>query len=323
MTENSNLDDNSLLNDFVKNNEYKEPEVHNANVIKEENIGNSIRREVKRIDADSNFVNIPLADLPYGAFYDDGVKISIRPTKTKEIQSFAVVNEKNPYDVIVKLNELLSACVKIENIATNDVMNHTDLIDGDRDTITLLIAKISSKFGKKIEKLVKCACNADVKLEMIPANYIYKSHHEKLLKYFNTSSKRYEFKLKNGALINLAPPTLGLIQDINNYMLVKATKSGGKETPNITFMQTLPFIEAGKGVKSLDFKQLEQKEYDFTKMNDELFMFVYDCIDMLSFGITECKVNCTCGREVRTGFGFPDGARSLFVIHNSFDELIG
>lgn len=316
-------DNNNLLNEFVKNNEYKEPTIQNSNVIKEEFIGDSVRRQVTKIDADSNYVNIPLNDLPYGVFYDDGVKISIRPVKTKEIQSFAVVNEKNPYDVIVKLNELLSACVKVENIVTGKVMNHTDLFDGDRDTIAILIAKMSSKFGKKIEKIEKCACSLDVKIEMIPANYVYKTHNEKLLKYFNTDTKRYEFKLKNGASVNLAPPTLGLVQDITNYMLVKATKSGGKESPNITFMQTLPFLEAGKGVKSLDFKQLEQKEYDFTKMNDELFMFVYDCIDMLSFGITDCKTNCTCGREVHTNFGFPNGARSLFVISNSFDELIG
>lgn len=317
------MEDNNILNEFIKNNEYQEPVKQDSNIIKEDYVGDSVRRQVSKIDADSNYVNIPLNDLPYGIFYDDGVKISIRPVKTKEIQSFAVVNEKNPYDVIVKLNELLSACVKVENIMTHNVMNHTDLLDGDRDTIAILIAKMSSKFGKKIEKKIKCACSLDVNIEMIPSNYVYKTHHEKLIKYFNTTSKRYEFKLKNGATVNLAPPTLGLVQDINNYMLVKATKSGGKETPNITFMQTLPYLEAGKGVKSLDFKQLEQKEFDFTKMNDELFMFVYDCTDMITFGIEECKTNCTCGREVHTNFGFPNGSRSLFVIPNSFDELIG
>lgn len=316
-------DNNNMLNEFIKNNEYKEPIKDESNIIKEEYNGDNVRRQVSKIEADSNYVNIPLNDLPYGIFYDDGVKISIRPVKTKEIQSFAVVNEKNPYDVIVKLNELLSACVKVENIMNNNVMSYTDLLDGDRDTIAILIAKMSSKFGKKIEKAVKCSCNLEVKIEMMPANYVYKTHHEKLIKYFNTSSKKYEFKLKNGAIVNLAPPTLGLVQDINNYMLVKATKSGGKETPNITFMQTLPYLEAGKGVRSLDFKQLEQKEFDFTKMNDELFMFVYDCTDMITFGIEDCKTNCACGREVHTNFGFPNGSRSLFVIPNSFDELIG
>jgi hypothetical protein len=310
-----------LLKDFVKSNDYKSNTTNLPENV--EYIGNNIKQKVDKIEADSNWLNIPLSDIPHGVFYKDGIKISIRPVNTKEIQSFAVVNEKNPYDVMVKMNELLSTCVKIENVLNNDILTYTDLYDGDRDTLVILIAKASAKSGKKIEKKILCACGLDVLIEMVPSNYVYKTHHEKLIKYFDTVTKKYNFTLKSGAKVELAPPTLGLVQDINNYMLVKATKSQGKETPNVTFMQTLPYIKAGLGVKSLTFEQLTQEEYNFTKMNKELFMFIYDTIDMISFGIEDCKSTCTCGREVHTHFGFPDGARSLFFVSNPFDELIG
>ncbi len=308
-----------MLNKFVESNDHK-PAEQPKNV---EYIGSNVRQKVDKIEADSDYLNILLTDLPHGIFYHDGVKISIRPLKTKEIQSFAVVDERNPYDVMVKLNELLSACVKIENIVTKEPMAYTDIFDGDRDTIILIIAKASAKFGRKIEKLVKCACGIENKLELIPMNYVYKKHSPDIEPWFNPSTKRYELRLKSGAAIDLAPPTIGLVQDINNYMLVKATKSQGKDTPNITFMQTVPYIKAGKGVKNMTFEQMEQEEYNFQHMNDELFMFTYEAIDMISFGIEECKSTCKCGREVKAKFGFPNGARALFIIPNSFRELIG
>ncbi len=308
------------LTEFLTNNEPKPMQEQPSNV---QYFGDNIKRQVDVIEASSTWINIPLDHLAHKFFYDDGIMVSIRPTKTIEIQSFAVVNEKNPYDVMMKLNELLSACVLIKDIKNNRTLPYTELIDGDRDTIAILIAKASSKFGKKIEKEVECECKLKVKIELIPANYSYKNHHPKLEKYFNHETKRYEFKLKNGAKVKLAPPTLGLIQDVNSYMLVKTTKSGGKIPPNVTFMQTLPYIKAGEGVKTMTYEQLEQAEFEFAKMNDELFQVVYDAIDMISFGIEVAKANCQCGREVHTSFGFPNGARSLFIIPNAFDELVG
>lgn len=317
--ENDVIKNDDLLKDFVANNDYK-PNVPNNEKI--EQIGPNIRHGVSKIEVDSDWMNIPIKDLPHSEFYSEGIRISIRPLKTKEMQSFAVVNEKNPYDVIAKLNELLSACVKIENMETGEALTYKDIYDGDRDTLAMLIAKASAKYGRKIEKIEKCPkCAEENKIEMVPSNYKYKTHHEKLLKYFNVNTKKYEFTLKSGASVKMAPPTLGLVQDVNNYILVKTTKT--KETPNITFMQTFPYIQSGIGIKSMTYEQLEQAEYEFTKMNQDLFQFVYDTVDMISFGIDDCKVTCKCGQEVHTHFGFPNGPRDLFIVSNAFDEFIG
>lgn len=316
---NTGENNDNLLSEFVRNNEYKPS--GNELPPNTEVFGSNIRQKVEKIEADGTWINIPTRDLPYGEFYPDGTMISIRPVKTKEMQSFAVVNEKNPYDVQVKLNELLSACLKIENVVSRAPMSYLDIIDGDRDTIAIVLAKASAKYGKKIEKVVKCTCSLDVNIELIPANYTYKTHHEKMINFFNKDTKRYEFKLNTGASIKLAPPTIGLAQAINNYIIVKSAKSGNKETPNLAFMQTFPYIQAGKGVKTMEYDEIAQAEYEFSKMNDDLFQFTYEAIDMIAFGIEDVKSTCTCGREVHTHFGFPDGARNLFFIRNAFDQF--
>ncbi len=307
------------LMDFLKENENAQPE-EISNV---QHFGDSSRQKVDKINASDTWLNIPLKDLPYGQFYPIGTHISIQPVSTKEIEAFAIVNDKNPYDVQLKLNEVLTACTKIVFI-DGSVGSYKDIQNGDRDTLAIIIAKASVKNGRKIEKGVVCSCNKEEQMiEMIPANYVYKQESEDIKEFFNENTRRYEFELENGDTVYLAPPSIGLTEDINNYIFYQTTKSQGKVTPNITFMQTIPYIKAGRGVKTLSIEQLEQEEYNFSKMNEELFMFIYDAIDLMSFGIETVKSKCTkCGSEIATHFTFPGGARSLFVVPNAFKQFI-
>jgi hypothetical protein len=74
----------------------------------------------------------------------------------------------------------------------------------------------------------------------------------------------------------------------------------------------------------MSIEQLEQEEFNFSKMNEELFMFIYDAIDKMDFGIDEVKDNCKkCGKENKTPFSFPGGAKNLFIIPNAFKQFIG
>ena len=88
-------------------------------------------------------------------------------------------------------------------------------------------------------------------------------------------------------------------------------------------MQNLPYIKAGNGVTKLSIEQLEQEEFNFTKMNDEMFMVISDVVDKISFGIEKLKGKCpTCSQEVYTTFGFPNGARALFIVPNAFKQFV-
>lgn len=312
-----------FLNEDENNDNNKSNNSENKNI---EYFGPNSRQKVDKIDADSDWIDIPLKELPYGKFYKLGTHIFIRPAKTKEIESFAIVNEKNPYDVVLKLNEILSACVKIQ-FQDGTVGTYRDIQNGDRDTLAIIISRASAKKGRVLQKAAYCTCSGsnkeEILIDLLPANYVYKVEDDTLKPYFDEDTRTYKFTMYNDIQIELAPPTIGLTEDINNYIFFQTTKSGGKTVPNITFMQALPYIKAGKGVKSLSIEQLEQEEYNFSKMNDEMFMVIYDAIDLMSFGVEKLKSYCPkCSQEVYANFGFPDGPRSLFIIPNAFKQFV-
>lgn len=326
MTDNPNENVNNHLKQFIEENDpqanMNKAPLENPNI---QNFGPNTKQKVAYIEADSNYISIELDQLPFGRFYIPGTRIQVRPLKTKEIESFAVINEKNAFDVKQKLNEVLKACVKII-FPDGSYGTYRDIKDGDRDTISIILSKMSKKHGAKLEKEVACKCgiNQPTKIELLPANYVYKQENPKLTKWFNEDSRTYTFVLKSGAPVSLAPPTIGITEDVDAYILSQALKSGGKTSPNITFMQCITYMLAGRGVKSMDPEKMAQEEFNFTKLNEDLFQFIYDTVDMISFGIEEIKTLCQgCGEEVRTSFGFPKGARDLFMLSNAFDELIG
>ncbi len=324
MNDNKNTED--ILNEFIENSENNKSE--NEVIVDDKNIqyfGPNVKQKVDYIEADSQQNNIPLNILPFSKFYQDGTLIYIRPAKTKEIESFSIVNDQNQFDVINKLNEILSACVKIE--CNGKPLSYRDIMDGDRDTLAILVARLSIKNGKKIEKPAICNCTTpaqEIKIDMIPANYIYFKENDDIKDFFNNNLKVYEFPLENGNSVKLAPPTIGLTQDVNNYIFYKTASSEGKVTPNVTFMKCLPYMKSGLGIKNLSLEQLEQEEFNFTMINDELFMFIDDCVNnYLIFGIEKLKSFCPkCREEVYTQFGFPEGARNLFIVRNAFKQFI-
>lgn len=318
-------EEDHLMN-YINDNERKpEPiEIQNFEVF-----GENKKMKVDFIEsvADSQWSDIELKYLPYGKFYPAGTHISIRPAKTAEIQSFATTNDKNPYDVQLKLNELLSACIKI-SYQNGSYGNYKDIFDGDRDTIAIIISKATSSHGSKVEKKVVCDCSdrSEQSIEFIPANYVYSVDNENIRPFFNADSRKYEFPLEDGTTIKMAPPTIGLTECVNQYVFQKTTESqsqGKMVVPNVTFMLAIQYIKAGEGVKELTYEQLEQEEYRFSKMNKDHFIFIYEVIDYMNFAVKAAKTNCkSCGKEMSTPFRFPNGAKSLFIVQNAFDKFI-
>lgn len=312
------------LMNFIKDSESNKPnqmQEVNQNI---EQFGNNTRQKVDKIEATSDWVEIPMSHLPYNKFYRPGTRISIRAAKTAEIESFAVINEKNEYDVIMKTNEMLAACSQVL-FPDGTKGSYREIQNGDRITLIILIAKMSAKKGRTISKTITCDCKNDVVVEYIPANYEYAIEDEDIAPYFNPSLGIYEFPLESGADVKLAPPTIGIQEDISNYIFVQTMKSGGKKLPNLAFMQTIPSIKAGLRVnKKMTPEQLEQEEYNFSKMNSDMFVFVHDVVmNKMDFGVKSVKCSCpNCGEEVRAEFGYPDGPRSLFIVPNPFKQFI-
>lgn len=312
------------LMNFINDSEKSNQQNKNENI---ETFGQSYRKGVNHIEsrADSDWVNIPLKDLPFGRYYQAGTTIFIRPAKTKEIESFALVNEQSYLDVILKMNEILSACTKV-NLPDGTIGTSRDILDGDRVTIVVLIAKASAKNGRKIEKTATCHCKEEVKIELIPANYVYKDKDEELEPFYNVDTNKFVFELNNGAVVKLAMPTIGLTSDLVTYLTtesIKAQTSGGNFEINLQAQKLLPYIKAGEGYTSMTHEQIQQAEFEFSKMNDEVFMVINEVEEKMSFGIEKLKCTCPkCSREVYTNFSYPNGVRALFIIPNSIKQLV-
>lgn len=324
MTENDENAQNDHLMDFVKNTETP-AELENKNI---QHFGSNTREKVTKIELNNEWQEISLKDLPYGKFYPIGTHLYVRPATTKEIQGFAVINEKNPHDVQLKLNEVLSSCTKLVYLDGSEG-NYKSIQDGDRDTISIIISKVTAKAGKKLEKTVSCDCTPgghEEKIELVPANYKYIQENEDIAQFFDHEKRVYVFPISIDGTdidVSLAPPTIGLTEDINNYIFYKVTKSEGKILPNITFMQTIPYMKAGLGVKNLSIEELENEEFKFTKISSELFEFIYDTIELINFGVEKLTKQCSkCGKELTSTFTFPSGARALFIVPNAFKQYI-
>src|SRR5574343_937134 len=55
-----------------------------------------------------------IKEFPCGVFYPTGSTIQIRPAEVKEIQAYSMVDDNNYYDIVEKMNEMLSSCVRIK-----------------------------------------------------------------------------------------------------------------------------------------------------------------------------------------------------------------
>ena len=270
----------------------------------------------------SNWQNIPLNVLPYGKFYQTGTNIFIKPLSSKEIQSFSVVNEESEYDVNVKLNLLFKTCVQIKFL-DGSYGTYRDLMDGDRQTIAILLSRLSAKNGRRISQKATTQSGDEIEIEMIPANYVYLQQEEWLDEFFNEETKVYEFSSSDGRSFKLAPPTIGITEDVNNYALTISLQSQGKKYPDFSFLKCIPYIKAGNKINSLSFETLEQEEFNFSKMNDDIFVAIDDAINYLDFGVEKLQKTLDSGETVTAPFRYPNGARSLFIVPNAFRQFVG
>lgn len=285
--------------------------------------GDNKRQKVDKIIID-DWINIPLKTLPYNKFYQTGTEIYIKALTTKEKQAFAVVNEDNPLDVSNKLNEVFQSCVKVI-LPGGEHGTYRDLMYGDQYTMSLALAKLSAKNGRKFEHTVKAKNGEEVTIEMVPANYVYKEEDE-LEEFFNLETKVYEIKNpSNGDVIKLAPPTIGIVEDLHKYLFKKGIESrDGSSLPSASFIECILYIEAGKGVKEIDIKRFEQLEYEFERLNGERFEVINDVVEnYINFDITKIKAQSSTGEWVESPFRIPGGARNLFIVPNALKSFIG
>jgi hypothetical protein len=297
--------------------------------LQETNVGNNNSNEDKTeiTDAqqwdtgratDLQFFAFDAKTFPLGIFYPEGTKILIRAAQVREIQAYSMVDDTNFYDIIEKMNDMLSNCVRIKYPDKDLPVSYLDLKDGDRYYAIFLIRELTFQKGNDLVSEVSCNCGETVKIEMRRNNFVIYEQPEKLADFFNQQTKKYELKTKTGSRFSIGIPNIGLQKSFSKYIIDEAKK---KKISNMSFLKIVPFTISDK--ISITGEGIEKYLKEFQNMNETDFQFLNSVVNMLKFGIKEVKKSChACGTEVHTDFTFPERASGIFIIQDAFDKFI-
>jgi hypothetical protein len=240
----------------------------------------------------------------------------VRPAQVKEIQSYSMVDDSNFYDVVEKMNDMLQACVRIK-YPDGKMASFLEIKDQDRLFLIFLIRELTFQQGNSLAVTAKCTCGNDIKIELNRKSFVFHEIDEKLERFFNHSSRSYEFKVINGKTFEVTPPNIGLQKSFTDFII---RENNEKRTPNLAFLKIIPFMMGGR--TNITYDGVKAKVKEFEEMDDISFQFLNAAVNKMTFGIKELKGICECGEEVHTDMQFPDGAAGIFVISDAFDAYI-
>lgn len=273
------------------------------------------RPEVNRT-TDLQYFNMDIRELPCGQFYPTGTLFMVRPAQVREIQSYAMVDDNNFYDIVEKMNDMLQACVRIK-YPDGKIGSFLEIKDQDRLFLIFLIRELTFQQGNALAVSVRCGCGVDLKVELVRSNFVFHETDEKLEKYYNIATKTFQFKTINGKFFELTPPNIGLQKSFTDYIV---RENQEKRTPNLAFLKIIPFLMTGR--TSITFDGIKAKVIEFEDLDDISFQFLNAAVGKMTIGISELKTTCECGEEVRTDMQFPNGASGIFVVSDAFDAYI-
>lgn len=266
--------------------------------------------------SDLQFFAFDIADFPCADLYPAGTLIKIRAAQVKEIQAYSMVDDTNVYDIVEKMNDMLSACVRVQ-YSDGTIGSFLDLRDPDRFFTVFLIRELTFQNGTSLVTKAECNCGNEVSIELTRENFEFHKVDEKIKKFYNPSMRCYTFETKNGKVFNISQPTIGIQKSFTEYII---KENAEKRKPNLSFLKIIPFLLHDRTSITLDGIKAKLDEYQ--KMDDMSFQFLNSAVEKMTFGIKQVSKKCSCGLEVHSDSIFPDGASAIFVIHDAFDQFI-
>jgi len=251
-----------------------------------------------------------------GRFYPEDAKISVRAAKVGEIRNFSIVDETNLVDMEEKLNYIVKNCVRITS--GKKKLSYKDILEEDRFYILLSIRDLT--FPEPENKLMTQARDKDglefdveisakyFQLSTIPAD---------IEKYYSHESRSFLIETKSFGTIEMAPPTIGIMETVTDYIKTKQINGGQWDQ---AFLQVLPYIQ--QDWRGFNERSIFQGEIDFQGWSERKYMLVYRLAEKMRVGIKpEMLVQHEDG-EVLVPINFRDGLKSLFIISDITGELL-
>ncbi len=266
--------------------------------------------------SDLNYFSFDINEFPCNVFYPQGTIIQVRAAQVKEVQSYSMVDDKNFYDIIEKMNEMLSSCVRVK-YSDGTFGTYLDIKDADRFYLIFLIRELTFQKGTTLSTTARCSCGLDVNIDLVRVNFKRYDVNEKLKPHFDNRAGCFKFELTNNKMYLLSAPSIGVQKSFTEYII---SQNAQKKKPNLSFLKIVPFLCVGKN--SLNQEEIKLELEKFQKMDDISFQFLNSAVEKMTFGIEELQSYCQCGLEIHTPMVFPNGPSAIFVIHDAFDKFI-
>jgi hypothetical protein len=282
--------------------------------------------EIQRIQGLVGYIDFDTANLPSGGnFYRSDMKIHIRPARVGEIRDFSTMDEQNIKDVDDKLNNMLMMCIKI-NFGKSPG-SYKDLMEEDRIYLLLALRELTFKDGEAQLLLsvkghdcpAKSSSSTPAKVELRTTNLEFQEIDEQVAGYYDHTNKCYSIQTKSYGEIRMAPPTIGVMRCITDY--IREREEAGQNWDKAS-LQILPYIQ--REWRGWSKKDIFAVITDFQGWDSGKYSVIFRLAEKMKIGVKpELKHTCLgCGTEVLAPLEFPDGIKSLFVIPDISHELL-
>ncbi len=266
--------------------------------------------------SDLHYFAFDVKEFPCGIFYPAGSTIQVRAAQVKEIQAYSMVDDNNFYDIVEKMNDMLSSCVRIKYLDGN-IGSYMDIKDPDRYFLIFLIRELTFQKGSTLTTTATCNCGNEVQVELRRDNFKFFDTNERIMKFFDPSTRSFRFEVKNGQVFNIAPPTIGIQKSFTEYIVKENSE---KKKPNLSFLKIIPFTLTDR--TTITIEGIKSKLESFQTMDDVSFQFLNSAVEKMTFGIEKLRKKCSCGLEIHTDMIFPNGPSAIFVVHDAFEQFI-
>jgi hypothetical protein len=281
--------------------------------------------EIKRIQELAGHIKLDLTLLPSGGrFYREDFEIHIRAARVNEIRDFSTVDEENLKDVDDKLNSVLVSCTKI--MYGTQRGSYKDILEEDRIYVILSIREFTFKEGEnKLMMPVKnrsCAsssCKSQDSVELRTSGLQFEMPDDSIEKYYDSNTKSYQIQTKNYGVINMAPPTIGVMRAMTDYIREKEQNGQPWDKSSAAI---IPYMQ--REWRGWNDKEIFSTITGLQGWDAKKYSIVYRLAEKMRVGVkTEFVYPCqNCGAGVTVPLSFPGGVKSLFIIQDLSSELL-
>jgi|TARA_B110000259_G_scaffold29989_1_gene32417 hypothetical protein len=252
-----------------------------------------------------------------GKFYPADCIIKIRSAKAAEIRHFSTMDENNYIDMEDKLNSVVESCSQVTSGAKR--LSYKDVLEEDR--IVLLLSIRDLTFPEPENKLMLNGKGEKTKkkfeVELTTKNLVPSTIDEEIERYYDSKERTYVIKTRSAGEIRMHPPTIGVMQEVTQYLKDRNEKELEFDK---AFIQVLPYIQ--NDWRTLSLTRIFQLEIDYKAWDQKKFMIIYRLAERMRIGVQANLETTVDGETVKAPLEFPGGIKSLFIISDLAGELL-